>query len=61
MNLKGQRILVIGLGKTGIASVRFLMGQGAKVTVTDEKPQSELQDAVRELGHLVCESGILCV
>jgi UDP-N-acetylmuramoylalanine--D-glutamate ligase len=53
MNLKGQRILVIGLGKTGIASVRFLMGQGAKVTATDEKPRSELKDAVRELGSLV--------
>ena len=52
MNLKGQRILVIGLGKTGIASVRFLMGQGAKVIVTDEKPQSELKDAVHELGSL---------
>jgi UDP-N-acetylmuramoylalanine--D-glutamate ligase len=52
MNLKGQRILVIGLGKTGIASVRFLMGQGAKVTATDEKPQSDLKDAVRELGSL---------
>ncbi len=52
MNLKGQRILVIGLGKTGIASVRFLMGQGAKVTATDEKPQSELKDAVHELGSL---------
>jgi UDP-N-acetylmuramoylalanine--D-glutamate ligase len=52
MNLKGQRILVIGLGKTGIASVRFLMGQGAKVIATDEKPQSELKDAVHELGSL---------
>ena len=53
MNLEGQRTLVIGLGKTGIASVRFLMGQGARVTATDEKPQSELNDAVRELGSLV--------
>ena len=53
MNLKEQRTLVIGLGKTGIASVRFLMGQGARVTATDEKPQSELNDAVRELGSLV--------
>ncbi|HET6460359.1 MAG TPA: UDP-N-acetylmuramoyl-L-alanine--D-glutamate ligase [Syntrophales bacterium] len=52
MNLKEQRILVIGLGKTGIASVRFLMGQGAKVTATDEKPQSEMLDAFRELGRL---------
>ncbi|MGA2330496.1 MAG: UDP-N-acetylmuramoyl-L-alanine--D-glutamate ligase [Syntrophales bacterium] len=52
MNLKEQRILVIGLGKTGIASVRFLMGQGARVIVTDAKPQAELRDAVRELGSL---------
>jgi UDP-N-acetylmuramoylalanine--D-glutamate ligase len=52
MNLKGQRILVIGLGKTGIASVRFLMGQGARVMVTDAKPQAELKDAVHELGSL---------
>jgi UDP-N-acetylmuramoylalanine--D-glutamate ligase len=52
MNLKGQKILVIGLGKTGFASVRFLMGQGARVTATDTKPQAELRDAVRELGSL---------
>jgi UDP-N-acetylmuramoylalanine--D-glutamate ligase len=52
MNLKGQRILVIGLGKTGIASVLFLMGQGARVIATDAKPQVELRNAVRELGSL---------
>ncbi len=52
MNLKGQRILVIGLGKTGVASARFLMGQGAKVTATDAKRQSELKDAVHEVGSL---------
>ncbi len=52
MNLRGQRILVIGLGKTGIASVQFLMGQGGKVMATDEKPQSQMQDALGELGHM---------
>lgn len=52
MNLKGQRILVVGLGKTGIASVRFLVRQGARVIATDAKPQAELGDAVRELGSL---------
>jgi UDP-N-acetylmuramoylalanine--D-glutamate ligase len=52
MNLKGQRILVIGLGKTGIASIRFLIRQGCRVIVTDVKPQAELKDAVHELGGL---------
>ena len=51
MNLSGQRILVIGLGKTGIASARFLAGKGALVVVTDEKPLSELKDAISELGN----------
>jgi UDP-N-acetylmuramoylalanine--D-glutamate ligase len=51
MNLRGQRILVIGLGKTGIASVRFLAGKGAVVLVTDEKPLSELKDAISRLGN----------
>lgn len=51
MNLSGQRILVIGLGKTGIASARFLAGKGAVVVVTDEKPLSGLKDAISELGN----------
>lgn len=52
MNLAGQRILVIGLGKTGIASARFLAGQGANVAVTDEKPLPEMKDAIFQLGSL---------
>ncbi|HBH87071.1 MAG TPA: UDP-N-acetylmuramoyl-L-alanine--D-glutamate ligase [Syntrophaceae bacterium] len=50
MNLAGQKVLVIGLGKTGIASSRFLIGQGAKVFVTDEKPLTDLKSAIIEIG-----------
>ncbi|MEI8171906.1 MAG: UDP-N-acetylmuramoyl-L-alanine--D-glutamate ligase [Deltaproteobacteria bacterium] len=52
MNLHNQRILVIGLGKTGIAAIRFLAGRGAKVVATDEKPLEELRGAVDDLGRL---------
>lgn len=52
MNLSGQRILVIGLGKTGMASARFLAGRGAMVLVTDEKPLAQLKDAIAELGDV---------
>ena len=38
MNLKGKKIVVIGMGKTGLATARFLGRQGASVIVTDEKP-----------------------
>ncbi len=37
MNLTGKKIVVIGMGKTGIATARFLGKQGAKVIVTDEQ------------------------
>jgi UDP-N-acetylmuramoylalanine--D-glutamate ligase len=38
MNLTGKKIVIIGMGKTGIATARFLGKQGAKVIVTDEQP-----------------------
>ena len=37
MDFKGKKIVVIGMGKTGIAVAGFLGKQGAKVIVTDEK------------------------
>jgi len=46
MNLSGKRILVIGLGRTGVATAGFLLDKGARVMIADEKPVSELGDAV---------------
>jgi len=37
MDFTGRKIVIIGMGKTGIATARFLGNQGAKVVVTDEK------------------------
>jgi len=37
MDFTGKKIIIIGMGKTGIATARFLGNQGAKVAVTDEK------------------------
>jgi UDP-N-acetylmuramoylalanine--D-glutamate ligase len=37
MDFTGKKIVIIGMGKTGIATARFLGNQGAKVVVTDEK------------------------
>ena len=41
MNLKGKKIAVIGMGKTGIATVLFLGKMGAHVIATDEKPPAK--------------------
>src|SRR5512135_3726410 len=49
MELAGKRVLVIGLGKTGIASVRFFLERGAKTTVADERPVRELASSLAEL------------
>jgi len=52
MELAGKRVLVIGLGKTGRSTVRFLTGRGASVVATDDKPLTEMRDAASALSGL---------
>ena len=54
MNLKDQRVLVMGLGLFGggVGAVRFLVREGAVVTVTDLRPKAELTASVRALDGL---------
>lgn len=49
MNLKGKRVLVVGLGKSGVASALFLQEQGARVTVSDAKTEDELRGEIPKL------------
>jgi UDP-N-acetylmuramoylalanine--D-glutamate ligase len=42
MELNGKRVLVVGLGKSGVASALFLKARGARVTVSDTKTEQEL-------------------
>jgi UDP-N-acetylmuramoylalanine--D-glutamate ligase len=48
--LRGLRVLVVGLGRTGVATARFCASRRALVTVTDTKPAAELAAAVAALG-----------
>ena len=52
MELVGKQILVVGLGKSGLAAARLAQRMGAQVTVCDEKPLAETRFAaeVAELG-----------
>jgi UDP-N-acetylmuramoylalanine--D-glutamate ligase len=36
--VSGKKVLIIGAARSGIAAARFLVGQGAKVALTDQKP-----------------------
>ncbi|HPJ96269.1 MAG TPA: hypothetical protein PK022_03090, partial [Syntrophales bacterium] len=49
MDLSGQNIFIIGLGKTGLATARFLAGKHAGITVADRKTQDEIESALTEL------------
>jgi len=46
MDLANKRVLVVGLGKSGVASALFLQARGAKVTVSDSKPQDQLGEEI---------------
>jgi UDP-N-acetylmuramoylalanine--D-glutamate ligase len=49
MDLKNKRVLVVGLGKSGVASALFLKARGARVTVSDTKKQDELKEEIPRL------------
>ncbi len=55
MDLSNRRVLVIGLGRTGIATARFCAEKGAGVVVADEKPPSELKDALKAISDVSVE------
>ncbi len=38
LQLSGKRVLVVGLGKSGLAAAHFLKARGARVTVSDARP-----------------------
>ena len=44
-----ERVLVIGLGRSGIASCAVLRARGATVFATDEKPREALAKTIVEL------------
>lgn len=46
MDLKSKRVLVVGLGKSGVASALFLKAHGARVTVSDTKSGDELRNEI---------------
>ncbi len=55
MDLKGKKVLVVGLARTGVATARFLVGKKASVKVSEMKPPGELQAAREALQGLPVE------
>ena len=55
MKLEKQKVAIIGVGKTGRATARFLAGRGARIALTDEKPASAWGEALTELEGLAAD------
>lgn len=53
MQLRGKRVTVIGVARSGIGAANLLARMGAEVTITDTKRESELQEGLRKLSPSV--------
>jgi UDP-N-acetylmuramoylalanine--D-glutamate ligase len=50
VELAGKKVLVVGLARTGVAAALFCHRRGARVTVSDRRPASELGESLAALG-----------
>jgi len=59
MDIQGKRVLVVGLGKSGVACALFLESRGARVTVSDAKSEEQLRNEIPALldRGIVVETG----
>ena len=49
VEIKGKRVLIFGLGRSGVGAANLLAHSGAEVTVTDRKAGAELGEYARRL------------
>ncbi len=55
MDYRGKEVVVVGLGRSGVAAARFLAERGARVIACDAKPREALAEASDALAHLPVE------
>jgi UDP-N-acetylmuramoylalanine--D-glutamate ligase len=58
MTLQGRRVVVLGLGLTGLSVARWASAQGARVSVADTRAEPPCAEALRaELSHIPVSTG----
>jgi UDP-N-acetylmuramoylalanine--D-glutamate ligase len=58
--LSGKRVVIVGLGASGVAAARLCLGRGARVVANDGKPRGELSaeaQALEGLGATIVAGG----
>ena len=54
-NLTGKRVLVVGLGRSGMAAAHLCASKGAVVTVNDAKPAAAMQGELSQLPDSIAQ------
>jgi len=49
IDLNGKKVLVVGLARTGLATVKFLKTKGSFVSTTEMRPKEAMKEAIQEL------------
>jgi UDP-N-acetylmuramoylalanine--D-glutamate ligase len=49
IELAGKQVLVVGLARTGVATALFCAARGARVTATEERPESQVAETASKL------------
>lgn len=52
MDLENKEVLVIGMGISGLATIKALNNIGAKISITDSKTEEELDDVLQSIDHI---------
>lgn len=52
---KGKKVLVVGLGQSGVATAKYMAKQGAKVMVSEARQKTDLPEAVKQTADLKIE------
>ncbi|MDI6799317.1 MAG: UDP-N-acetylmuramoyl-L-alanine--D-glutamate ligase [Actinomycetota bacterium] len=55
MDIKGKKILILGMADSGVASAKALSGKGAKVLISDSSTSKAVQERAEELMSLSME------
>lgn len=56
MELKDKKVLVIGLGISGIATIKALHKLGAQISISDTKEENQLIDILQEISYIKFDS-----
>jgi len=54
-NYQNRRVIILGLGRQGVALARYLVNAGAQVVVSDLQPKEKLAANIAALSHLPIE------